>query len=328
MSDVHTCEECGKRLATIGGLEIHMEMAHKAAPRPTPELEAFGESGVDMLSQVADPSPPMGVGRPAPAPRLPRAPFLGGIDPAEPLAWVLTVLLFVGGVVAAIHRPHPPSDITNAAAVTPIPATTTTTADPVAEEAIVKGALLGPSELGGWTVVSSRTIPADELAAPDPCLSDPALTDVTAGAEQSLQYSTGRPAPARLDITIVRTPSAGSAAAQLAATKKPEYVPCVVKTFEAGVREGGGGAVHVRNTEEVPAPAISVTIPASVHRLVTHAYGDSGGHVDITTDDFILSTGRTSAHLFFAAVGSPLAPANEARIVQAVVQHLMQAPGA
>ncbi len=216
MSDVHLCDECGKRLATIGGLEIHMEMAHpRQCPAPAP---ATAE-----LQTVT--SPPMGRAQPARAARAPRAPFLGGIDPAEPLAWVLTVLLFLGGVIAAVHHPHPPSDIANAAAVAPIPQTTTTTADPVAEGAAVNAALLGPSELAGWSVVSSRTIPAEELATPDPCLADPALTDVTAGAEQQLQFGQGRATPARLVVTMVRAPSSTTAAAQLAATKTPAYVP-------------------------------------------------------------------------------------------------------
>jgi len=328
MADVHTCEECGKRLATMGGLEIHMAMAHGAdAPEPA-ELEAMDPQPAMGMSPPPMPtaSPSMGLPR-APKPvRPPRPPLFGGIDPAEPLAWILTVLLFLGGVVAVTHHPHPPSDIANASAVVPIPETTTTTADPVAEGAAVNGALLGSSDLAGWSVVSTRTIPADELATPDACLADPALNNGTAGAEQQLQFGPGRATPARLVITVVRVPSSSSAAAQLAATKTPAYVPCIVKVFEAGLREGGGGAVHVRSTEETAPPAVAVTVPASVHRLVTHAYGDTGATVDVTTDDYVFATGRMIAHVFFAAVGPSLAPAIEAHVVQALVQHMTQAP--
>jgi hypothetical protein len=31
---VHICDECGKKMATVGGLEIHMEIAHKAGASP------------------------------------------------------------------------------------------------------------------------------------------------------------------------------------------------------------------------------------------------------------------------------------------------------
>jgi hypothetical protein len=116
MADVHICDECGKRLATLGGLEIHMEMSHGAAavpPHAEPgDLEPIGS--VDRFdgqpAMTPAPWPPTAPAAVAGPPRPPRKPFLGGIDPAEPLAWVLTVLLFLGGVGAAVHRPHPPSD--------------------------------------------------------------------------------------------------------------------------------------------------------------------------------------------------------------------------
>ncbi len=46
----------------------------------------------------------------------------------------------------------------------------------------------------------------------------------------------------------------------------------------------------------------------------------------MTTDDYVFATGRMAAHVFFAAVGPALAPALEAHVVQALVQHMVQAP--
>jgi hypothetical protein len=91
MADGHLCEECGKRLATAGGLEIHVEMVH-ASPAPAPEA-AFA---------AASPA------RPAPAVKsTPADSTVERPDPTFALAVVLVVLLFLGSVAALVHPPHP-----------------------------------------------------------------------------------------------------------------------------------------------------------------------------------------------------------------------------
>lgn len=331
MADVHTCEECGKRLATIGGLEIHMAMAHgEAAPAPHEEpddveLQAFARVHDEQPAMASAPWPPAAPAPTRPVPP-PRKPLFGGVDPAEPLAWVLTVLLFLGAVVAAIHHPHPPSDVTNAAAVSAVPQTTTTTLDPAQEDALLKTVLPSPQELGAWTVKDTRTVSVDELTAPDPCLADPSLTQSTAGEQQRLQLSQGRPLPAQLSISVATTPSSTVAGAQLAVVNKPEYAGCAVKDLEAGLRGGGGGALHIRNTAAV-APTARLPLSGAAYKFVTTAYNDNGLDLVITTDDYVLVSGRLVAHLLFASIRTPLAQASEDQVIQALARHMTEQSG-
>ena len=100
---MHTCPDCGKAMATAGGLEIHVEM-HHAAPVPEPAPEA-----------LAPPPPVAAV--PAPAPSRRSAPILRGYDPTVPLTALLVVVMLMAGVGAAVHRSgNPPHRL--AAAVT------------------------------------------------------------------------------------------------------------------------------------------------------------------------------------------------------------------
>jgi hypothetical protein len=326
MADIHTCEECGKRLATGGGLEIHMAMSHGAAA-PTPHAEPEEVDAQPALGvaprPVAVASPPMGLPT---APKPPRAPLFGGLDPAEPLAWILTVLLFLGAVAAAIHHPHPPSDVSGAiAASTAVPETTTTTADPAKEDEIAKAAMPGPAELPGWSVVSARTVPTDELTAPNPCLPDPALTQSTAGEEQRRRLSQGRTIPAELLIQVASAPSPSVAGAQVAVANRPEYATCEVQDFEAGLRNGGGGAVHVQSTSQAPlSPSLKLPLPGTAHKFVSHVTNDNGVALVITTDDYVFGTGRVTAHVLFVSVGTPVTQATEDTVMHAVAQRMTQ----
>src|SRR5205823_13077452 len=87
---LHTCPDCGKTMATLGGLEIHAEMYH-AAPVPEPAPEA-----------VAPPPPVAPI--PAPAPSRQSAPVLRGYDPTIPLTALLVVVMLIAGLGAAVHR--------------------------------------------------------------------------------------------------------------------------------------------------------------------------------------------------------------------------------
>jgi hypothetical protein len=99
---MHECPECGKRMATAGGLEIHEQIAHKA----TPEVAQAYEAGPadDLMSSA----PPLAsVPR---AERDPRAvvpmerPRSASKRAAEPFIALAIVALLVAGVASALTR--------------------------------------------------------------------------------------------------------------------------------------------------------------------------------------------------------------------------------
>ena len=93
---MHVCPECGKTIATAGGLEIHSELAH----RPAPQVAA--EPDVSFVVDAPSPGP---LPSPGPAP----ASLLRGYDPTLPLTALLVLALLLAGVVVALHRSSAPS---------------------------------------------------------------------------------------------------------------------------------------------------------------------------------------------------------------------------
>src|SRR6266480_2900372 len=91
---MHTCPDCGKTMATAGGLEIHVEMYH-AAPAPDPEPEPIVTSTAVAHAPTDFPVP-----SPSPAP----SPILRGYDPTIPLTALLVVVMLIAGLGAAVHR--------------------------------------------------------------------------------------------------------------------------------------------------------------------------------------------------------------------------------
>jgi len=82
---MHACPECGKTLATAGGLEVHMELAHRAeASEPEPAESERTELtwSARVAMQLVDDH--------------------DVADPTVPFAVVLVVLLFVGSVAALV----------------------------------------------------------------------------------------------------------------------------------------------------------------------------------------------------------------------------------
>ena len=102
MADEHTCDDCGKRLATAGGLEIHREMAH-SVPTVMPEPISAAAPAPAALR-------PTNLTRSASADR--ESDDATSRDGAEPLAWVLVILLLLGSVAAAVHNPRGPVQTT------------------------------------------------------------------------------------------------------------------------------------------------------------------------------------------------------------------------
>src|SRR5437899_9392821 len=98
---MNSCEECGKPMATRGGLEIHMELAH-AAHQPT-AVAAIAPQPIPAMPQGAVPRPPISSPR-APGAEWQLPAFVRGVDPTVPLTALLVLALFVAGIGAALHR--------------------------------------------------------------------------------------------------------------------------------------------------------------------------------------------------------------------------------
>lgn len=102
---MHVCPECGKKMATAGGLEIHMELAHKAtgpAPAPTGPFAA-GPARVHVVS----------LERPR------RAPGESKLAAAPLIAFAIVALLVAGVASAFVRRnANTPLAMVHAAATT------------------------------------------------------------------------------------------------------------------------------------------------------------------------------------------------------------------
>src|SRR4029079_7375962 len=126
----HICPECGKTMATMGGLEIHTELAHAA-----PEQSEFVAEAEAEAVDLEDPEPvdvepvelepverapldvmpgrvhaPNGASAPQAWPPMPDvaapgrayAPVLRGYDPTIPLTALLVLAMLFAGIAAAI----------------------------------------------------------------------------------------------------------------------------------------------------------------------------------------------------------------------------------
>lgn len=94
---MHDCPECGKSMATAGGLEIHVEMFHPPAPAaPEPEAE--------LLEVIPDERTPVAAAARPPRTARRSAPVLRGYDPTIPLTAVLVLTMLVAAIGAAVHR--------------------------------------------------------------------------------------------------------------------------------------------------------------------------------------------------------------------------------
>jgi hypothetical protein len=109
---MHVCPECGKSMATAGGLEIHAEMAH-AAPPSAPATEPVDLVPADLVrpdigSVAGEPRPqawpPMPDPSAASSPAKIYKPMLRGFDPTIPLTAILIVAMLLAGIAAAVGR--------------------------------------------------------------------------------------------------------------------------------------------------------------------------------------------------------------------------------
>ena len=331
MAETHTCEECGKRLATIGGLEIHMALAHGGDfPDPSVLETVHDEPAMTVAEAPLELaiSPPMTKAPEVRGARPPRAPLFGGVDPAEPLAWVLTVLLFLGGVVAAIHHPHPPSDITGVLA-----SKSSASADPerrTTDEELLRSVQIEQADLpSGWTMTGSE-VQADPDG-PDDCLTQPAWGGVIAGRSRDFAYqlqASGRESGHVFDVvTTSATPE--RTAARLDVTRASNYPACWIKGFIASVHAAGPDEVIGTPSFEpldVSLPAKGTAFQSVVH-LRTY-----GGDSTLTIDNYHLAVGRVLAHIEFQRcscedAGTLSGPDLELPVLSAVARRLASVSG-
>lgn len=296
MAETHACEECGKRLATIGGLEIHMALAHGGAFPDPSVLEMVDDQPAMTVEPAIDAafSPPMTKAPEVRGARPPRAPLFGGIDPAEPLAWVLTVLLFLGSVTAAIRHPHPPSDVTTvvSASSSAAPGAAPDATAQVDDQNQLAGLDLTVGDVDRvWTLRGSRALGAGELQELDGCLSPPATGSLVAARLQTIDYQNGG---GDLYVTSAMSSTAQDATSRLAATASPQYLQCEIHGEEQQWLSEGA---TLEGTTAKPLD-VSLPVPSHVYQYVTHFTRGGVDHT-WTTDDFQLAVGRVKTHLIF-----------------------------
>lgn len=175
---MHTCPECGKVMATIGGLEIHMEMQHA----PTPSKAGLDPEPIAELERA-----------PVPPSARPSSPARRRYDPTVPLTALLVLALLIVGVGAAVHRatnPSPAASLTSAATAVGGGTTPSTTAS-VPDQA----------------PAPSASSPGGSPAAIPPAGSESPATAQPAGECQQLAASlSSRPSQRNVDIgQLVRT---------------------------------------------------------------------------------------------------------------------------
>jgi hypothetical protein len=90
-------------MATIGGLEIHVEMFHAPPPAPEPELLVEPEPEPEP-----EPAAPV-VATPRPATVRASSPLLRGYDPTIPLTALLVLTMLIAALGAAVHRSADPA---------------------------------------------------------------------------------------------------------------------------------------------------------------------------------------------------------------------------
>ena len=242
---MNQCDQCGKSMATRGGLEIHMEMVHAVAPAVPVAAAAAASIAVPAPPQPAGPQSAVAVPRAAAGEwQLPR--FLRGIDPTLPLTALLVVALFLAGVVAAVHRTSagPPAavhGVTPAAAAAPPVAI-----DAAADQKFAQSLILTPTDYpDGWTFTPHPAIAlqadSDRLLAACLGLPDLAATKTADAFGPDAQAGGGQQAATR----VVVMGTGAEASNFLTAVGEPSAVPCVKQELTRSVEAGGVAVADV-----------------------------------------------------------------------------------
>jgi hypothetical protein len=187
-------------MATRGGLEIHMELAHGSG-EPT-AVAAIAPQPIPALPQGGVPHRPINSPR-APAAEWQLPAFVRGVDPTMPLTALLVLALFVAGIGAALHRGSAGSPtVAGAQATTAALGAQAVTVDTAADQKLAQSLVLTPTDYpDGWTFAPYQSSPADAadhradaacLGLPDPAATQTAnVTGVVGQQAGALQTSTG-----------------------------------------------------------------------------------------------------------------------------------------
>jgi hypothetical protein len=296
---MHTCTECGKTMATAGGLDIHMEMVHPA-PAPVPVLEPVLQ---ELAVPAAAPTPRVETRTSAPAAPLQLPAFLRRYDPTVPLTALLVLALFLAGVFSAVER----GSESDAAAARlqseagPSAAASAPLVDPAADQRQAQSLVLDANDLpDGWTVQAHQAAPSDAQTSRDEAtclgLPDPATTDSTEaqGPDAGLQAS-------QMGTAVKFTKTEQQARDYATAQTGPKAEAC----FKDFTIKGLSGPGTVVNKVGIGRFTVST---GNVRSIATHtevAVTDNGQPGLIFVDVVYLQQGRAIGQAYFVSFGSP-----------------------
>ena len=240
---MNQCQECGKTMATMGGLEIHMELAHPA-PKPSPVPAVAGAAGfVEPIerARVAIPrTRPAGAGAPTTELHLPA--FLRGFDPTLPVTGLLVVAMLVAGVAAVFHRSSTttPTAASAQAAPAPAPPSHPLAVNPAADQKLAQSFVLDQGDYpDGWTFTPHQSSPSDAQdnrtdaacrGVPDPATVETAdVSGMDAQQANGLQAST--------EVIVFQT--AQQANADLASEAAPQAIACAKQGLTRALASDG-----------------------------------------------------------------------------------------
>ena len=335
---MHVCPECGKSMATAGGLEIHLEMVHAAALEPAaePALEPAGSPPVDAAPSAPTQTRTRTTTAPAPAPaprasvtsarpQLQPAPFLRRFDTTVPMTAVLVLALLVGGVGAALHRSSTGPSTPGASGQTE---GTTPNGSPIvinaaADEHLAQSLVLDQNDFpDGWTFsphVRDATDAATnrKLAT---CLGRPDPAAVQTADVDGVDGSAGNSLHAGSNVSTLRAQR--DAGADLDTLLSDKAVPCLKQDV---VDSLGRDGIRVLN---VGVGRYSVST-ANVRSLGLHfeiavASGPAGGR--IYADEVFLQQGRIEGQAFFLSISGHFPSDSEQTLVTRFAHKLAMSP--
>jgi hypothetical protein len=242
---MHTCPECGKSMATAGGLEIHVQMAHAGPATETAGAESpvAERVSIDFLPpdlSVPDAALPRTPAARASAPddfQLPA--WMRGWDPTIPLTAVMVLALLFAGVVAAIHRTASggPAGLLQAAQTG---APSGGAPDPTADLRLAQSLVLDQNDLpDGWTVRPHARVPADaqDSRAIAVCLGRPDPATVNTADVDGVDANQGDSLQAGSNVSTTQTDQ--QAKDDLNVLFSDRAIPCLKKeTVDSFAREG------------------------------------------------------------------------------------------
>ena len=317
---MHVCPECGKSMATAGGLEIHLEMVHAAALEPAaePALEPAGSPPVDAAPSAPTQTRTRTTTAPAPAP-APRASVTSARPHLQPAPFLRrfdiehTFRLFkqtLGWTVPKLRDPESADRWTwlVIAVHTQLRLARPLTADlrrpwekPVEQDDFPDGWTFSPHVRDATDAATNRKL-ATCLGRPDPAAVQTADVDGVDG-------SAGNSLHAGSNVSTLRAQR--DAGADLDTLLSDKAVPCLKQDV---VDSLGRDGIRVLN---VGVGRYSVST-ANVRSLGLHfeiavASGPAGGR--IYADEVFLQQGRIEGQAFFLSISGHFPSDSEQTLV-------------